>query len=87
MELNSALWLSAGLILSLMLLQVLAGPLEIAVRTLGSSLAGGVAIWVLNLVGAPLGVEIGLNPMSALIAGVLGLPGILALSVSRLLLG
>lgn len=87
MELNSALWLSAGVILFLLFLQVMAGPLEIAVRTLGNSLAGGAAIWVLNLVGSPLGLEIGLNPVSAVIVGVLGLPGIIALSVSRVLLG
>lgn len=87
MELNSALWFGAGVILFVLALQVLAVPLEIAVRTVGNSLLGGAAIWVLNLVGTPVGLAIGLNPVSALIVGVLGVPGIVALSVSRLLVG
>lgn len=42
-------------------------------------LLGGIALWVINLAGDPAGFHIGLNPITASVAGFLGLPGLAAL--------
>lgn len=86
MDVNTAFWYAMGLIFVLLLLHLLAKPLEVALRVLGSSLVGGVALWMINLVGGLAGFHIGLNPVSAAIVGVLGVPGLLGLSLLRVIL-
>ena len=54
-------------------------PLKYAVRFLISSLLGGIAIVVINLAGAAVGIHISLNWLTAAAAGVLGVPGVLML--------
>lgn len=86
MELTTALWYAVGLILLLIVLQVLAAPLEIAVRVAGSSVLGGLVIWAINLFGGWMGFHLGLNPVSAAVAGMLGAPGVVGLAVIRWIL-
>lgn len=87
MDVSTTLWYALGLICVLLLLQVLAKPLEVLVRVLGSSLLGGAALWVVNLVGGWVGFHLGLNPVSAAIVGVLGIPGFVGLTILRVILG
>lgn len=47
---------------------------------------GGAALWGLNLAGAAIGFHLGLNPATALIVGILGLPGLALLIWLQLLL-
>lgn len=42
-------------------------------------LAGGAVVWAVDWVGASFGLHIALNPVTALVTGVLGLPGLAAL--------
>jgi inhibitor of the pro-sigma K processing machinery len=87
MDSTTAVWYAAGLLVLLLLVQLLAKPLEITARILGNSLMGGLAIWVVNLVGVHVGFQIGLNPVSAVIVGMLGLPGLISLGAVRIILG
>lgn len=87
MEVSSALWYAGGFILLLILLQVLAKPLEWAFRIVGNSIAGGVALLLVNAAGGYVGFHIGLNPFTAVTVGMLGVPGLLAIAMVRLLLG
>ncbi|PZN07264.1 MAG: hypothetical protein DIU69_11945 [Bacillota bacterium] len=50
-------------------------------RLAGDLIAGTVWLLALNLAASPLGLHVGWNPVSALIAGSLGLPGVAALLV------
>lgn len=86
MALTTTIWYAAGLILLLLLLHLLAKPLEVALRVVGSSLIGGLALWLLNLAWGLAGFHIGLNPASALVVGLLGLPGLVGLGLLRLFL-
>lgn len=86
MDVNTAFWYAMGIIFVLLALQVLAKPLELGFRVLGSSLVGGVALWGINLMGGLVGFHIGLNPISAMIVGVLGIPGLLGLGFLRVIL-
>lgn len=87
MDVGTAFWYAMGLIFVLLLLHVLAKPLELVLRVLGSSIVGGIALWLVNLAGGIIGFHIGLNPVSAVVVGVLGIPGLLGLGLLRAILG
>lgn len=61
-------------------------PAEVALRLAVNGLVGGAVLWVFNYLTSPLGFHLGLNPISALIVGLLGLPGLVGLSLLRLFL-
>ncbi len=86
MDMTTAFWYAAGIIVLLVALQVLATPLQILARVLGSSVVGGIGLFLLNQVGGLVGFHVGLNPVSAVIAGMLGVPGVVGLSLISLFL-
>ncbi|NLB79897.1 MAG: pro-sigmaK processing inhibitor BofA [Clostridiaceae bacterium] len=61
-------------------------PLKVILRLVINGVLGGIAILIINLIGAPLGFTISLNIFSALVAGILGLPGIILLIILKFLL-
>ncbi len=61
-------------------------PLKIILRLVINGVLGGIAILIINLIGSPLGFTISLNLFSALVAGILGLPGIILLVILKFLL-
>lgn len=87
MSLANALAYVAGLFFLLLAVQTLSSPLQMAVRVVANSVIGGLALWVINLVGGLVGFHLALNPVSAIVAGVLGVPGVVGLGVARLILG
>lgn len=76
----------AGVLIILALGKALLLPLKIVLRLVINGILGGIAILVINLIGGPLGFTLALNPVSALIAGILGLPGIILLVILKFLL-
>lgn len=56
-------------------LVVLRRPLGVLLRLLLRSLLGLGGIWLFNLAGGLIGVQVGLNLFTALTVGLLGLPG------------
>ncbi len=75
-----------GVLIILVLGKAMLLPLKIVLRLVINGILGGVAILVINLIGGPLGFTLALNPISALIAGILGLPGIILLVILKFLL-
>lgn len=84
---TTAVFYAVAVIVLLILLQMMARPLEMLLRLLGNSIAGGVALWALNMVGEFAHFHLALNPVSAAIVGIMGLPGVLALGIMRTILG
>lgn len=56
-------------------------PLKVVLKLAASSLIGGLAILLINWLGAGFGVLIPLNLISAVIVGVLGIPGVVLLLI------
>ncbi|MDD3169962.1 MAG: pro-sigmaK processing inhibitor BofA family protein [Eubacteriales bacterium] len=56
-------------------------PIKILLRLIINSVAGGISILVINWIGAFWGVHISLNILSAVIVGILGVPGAILLAV------
>ena len=87
MNLTTAFWYAAGIIAALVFIQAFSRQLEILARVLGNSIAGGVALWLLNAVGGYAGFHLALNPLSAAVTGLLGIPGVVSLVLMRQILG
>lgn len=67
---------AAGLILLFVFIKVFYTPIKVALRLIVSSLFGGAALFVLNFAGAAVGIKIGINIITAAVAGIFGIPGI-----------
>ncbi|NLD46543.1 MAG: pro-sigmaK processing inhibitor BofA [Clostridiaceae bacterium] len=76
-----------GIIILFFLGKFLIVPLKLLINLLYKVLFGGIVISVINLLGGFFHFNIALNPLTALLAGVLGMPGIITLIVIKFLLG
>lgn len=70
---------AAGLFLIYILGKLLIVPLKWTGKMLLNSLLGGVLIILLNAVGGNFGIFLPLNILTAVITGILGLPGVIGL--------
>ena len=61
-------------------------PLKIILRLVINSVAGAFSIILVNLIGSFWGIHISLNILSALIVGILGVPGVILLAVYNYIL-
>ena len=62
-------------------------PLKSIVKLILNSLLGGTLIYIINLIGGLFGFHIGLNYITAIFAGILGIPGSILLVILKLILG
>lgn len=68
----------------LLLLRFFRKPLRFILRIVLNSIFGGLALMLLNTFGGAWGLSLAVNPITALLAGILGLPGIAALLFIKL---
>ena len=80
-EANTLLAYLFGIILLYILVKVLFVPLKYMGKLIVNAVLGGTALWVLNVFGGVLGIQIGINIVTALAVGLLGIPGVLLLLV------
>ncbi len=73
-----------GIILIYLLGRMFLMPLRLIFRLIYNGLVGGIMLWVVNFVGAHMGFTLAINPITALIAGFLGLPGVILLILFKL---
>lgn len=62
-------------------------PLKSIFKLVVNSLMGGVIIFLINLIGAMFSFHIGLNFVTSIIIGILGVPGAILLIVLKLTIG
>ncbi len=65
-----------GLVLLYLIGWLLLVPMKFLWRLLAGSLLGGLALWLVNHFGQLVGFSVPLNPLTALITGLLGVPGL-----------
>ncbi len=65
-----------GLVLLYMAGWLLLVPLKLLFRFIINGIIGGVVLWLLNLIGGLIGISIAINPVTALMVGFLGIPGL-----------
>ena len=66
--------------------KILALPMRVVGKLILNGIVGGVLLILINLVGKYVGLTIGINPITALVSGFLGLPGVAMLVLLRLIL-
>lgn len=76
----------AGVLLLALLYKVIKTPIKWAFKLLVHAAIGFVALFVINLLGQPIGLQLGLNWLNAVVAGVLGVPGVILLILLKYLL-
>ena len=59
-------------------------PIKTILKLLVNSILGGLLIYVINIIGAAYGFHVGLNIITSICVGILGLPGAVLLVVLRL---
>ncbi len=67
-------------------LKLLALPMKLIIKLVINGLVGGVVIYVINLIGLNFGFFIDLNWITALIVGILGVPGVVIVAILHFLL-
>jgi inhibitor of the pro-sigma K processing machinery len=63
--------------------KALAWPFKFLLKLLINAVLGVILLIVTNVIGASFGIEIGLNAVTVLVAGFLGVPGVLFLLVFK----
>lgn len=86
MDISNALVILACVIVLWIIGKIFSVPLKAILKILLNSILGGLIIFVINLVGATFGIHIGLNIVTSLIVGILGIPGAVLLIVLQMLL-
>ena len=70
---------AVGILLILLFGRILVIPLKIVLKLVYNGLIGGLALWLVNLIGSPLGFSLPITIWTALVVGFLGLPGVVLL--------
>lgn len=73
-----------GILLIYLLGRIFLLPLKLIFKLIYNGLIGGLTLWALNFIGAYFSFTIGINVVTALIAGFLGLPGVILLVLFKL---
>jgi len=76
----------AGILLLILLLRLLTKPIKWALKLLFSAILGFVGLALLNIVGSPIGIYLNINWFNVLVAGILGIPGVLLLLLFKYIL-
>ncbi len=84
-ELNIILAYAFGLILLYILGYILLVPIKVVIKLIYNGIIGGIMLFLLNLVGGFFSFGIAINPITALVAGLLGIPGVIMMFIIQYL--
>ena len=87
MESNVLIAYLVGIIVIFFVGRLFIVPLKYIFKLILNSIFGGVFILLINLIGENFGFHIGLNLITAIFVGLLGIPGSIVLILLKLMLG
>ncbi len=76
----------AGLVITVVFCRIFIKPISKLFRLLINGLIGGFILAAVNFVGGFAGITVNINPLTALIAGLLGLPGVILVIILQYIL-
>ncbi|MDD3840238.1 MAG: pro-sigmaK processing inhibitor BofA family protein [Clostridia bacterium] len=85
-KLTTILAYALGLVLLYFIGWLLFVPFKIVLKLIYNGIIGGIMLWLLNLVGGFFGLSVVINPLTALIAGFLGIPGVILIIILQFIL-
>ena len=68
-----------GIVLILFIGKIFLMPLKLVFKLIYNGIIGGIMLYIINLIGSHFGFALALNPITALVAGFLGIPGVVLL--------
>lgn len=86
MDFNIIFTFLACIILLFILGKIFVWPLKSILKLAFNSILGGVLIYIINIVGMNFNFHIGLNLLTAIIVGILGIPGAALLIILKIIL-
>lgn len=86
LEMNTVIIYLSCLILILIIGKIFIIPIKKILKLIMNSVFGGIIIYIINLIGANFNFHIGLNVWTALIVGLLGIPGVVLLILIQLVI-
>lgn len=86
MEISIILAYAFGLVILYVIGYILLVPIKIILKLLLNGVIGGIALVFLNFIGGFIHLYIPINPLTALVTGILGVPGIIMIIFLRELL-
>lgn len=86
MEIGILLAYAFGILLLYIVGYLFLVPVKFLLKLVVNSVLGGLALLVINWIGSFVGLEIPLNLLSAVVVGILGLPGLVLLYLLNLIL-
>lgn len=80
-----ALYFIIAVLVLLIIGKILSWPFKMLFKLVINAIGGGILLFLVNYVGGPFGINISINAVTALIAGFLGIPGVLFLLIFNFL--
>lgn len=87
METNNIIAFVACLFFLFIIGKIFIVPLKTILKLIVNSIIGGVIIFIINLIGGFFNFHIGLNLITSIFVGILGIPGAVVVVLIKLLLG
>lgn len=87
MDINNYLVYIASIIFVFIFAKIFLIPLKSIFKLILNSVLGGVLIYIINIVGMLFNFHIGINIVTSILIGILGVPGAVLLVVIKLLIG
>lgn len=84
MDITTIATYAAGIIILFIVAKLFLMPIRFIIKLVWNALIGGALLWLINLVGGFVGFTIAINWMSALVVGLLGVPGVILLVIWKL---
>ena len=86
MDFNSVITFVACIIFILIFGKIFIWPLKNIVRLIFNSVLGGILIYIINIIGSSFNFHIGLNMITSILVGLLGVPGAILLIILKIIL-
>ena len=82
---SSLLILGAVILFCFVLIKIISTPMRWLLKLLINAALGYIALFILNFFGGFIGLSLGLNFVNAVVVGFLGVPGVILLTLLKLL--
>ncbi|MBU5428005.1 pro-sigmaK processing inhibitor BofA family protein [Tissierella pigra] len=86
MELSTIIYYVIGLFLLYIAGIILVWPIKKIFKLIGNGILGGLTLFLFNTIGKYFGLGIAINPLNAIIVGLLGVPGVVLLLILQIII-
>ncbi len=86
MDIGTIFYYGIGLFLLFVVGLILVWPIKKIFKLIINGILGGILLFIFNIIGAYFGLGIEINPLNAIIVGILGIPGVVLILILQIIL-